>query len=153
MKKLLFSLLFLTQTAFASMNLSDLVLQDLNKNPHPLSQYQGQNLYIKAWASWCPICLATLPDADELTAEKNKNFKVITVVSPSIRGEKEKEDFIRWYKGLEYKNVIVLLDESGELIKRSRVRGYPSSIMVDKNLDIQKTIPGHLDQDKIKAYF
>jgi len=50
---------------------------------------------------------------------------------------------------LDYKNIIVLLDESGEVIKRGKVRGYPSSLVLDANFTLQKTLPGHLGTAQI----
>ena len=29
-----------------------------------LSDYKGKKVYIKVWASWCPTCLAGLPEVD-----------------------------------------------------------------------------------------
>ena len=102
------------------------------------------------WASWCPICLAGLAEINELSADQSKNFDIITIVSPGAKGEKETQDFIEWYKGLDYKNIIVLLDEKGETLKRAKVRGYPSSVLLDTDLNIQKTVPGHLGTAQIK---
>ena len=100
-----------------------------------------------------PICLAGLAEINELSADQSKNFDVITVVSPGAKGEKETQDFIEWYKGLDYKNIIVLLDEKGETIKRGKVRGYPSSLVLDANFTLQKTLPGHLGTAQIKQLF
>ncbi|HBO38091.1 MAG TPA: hypothetical protein DD638_05460 [Pasteurellaceae bacterium] len=156
MKKLFGLLLMLLSfTGFANANttLNNIQLKDINNNTVTLEQYKGKNLYVKMWASWCPICLSGMPEINELSAEQNKNFNVITIVSPGHRGEKSKEAFIEWYKGLEYKNIIVLLDENGEVIKKARVRGYPSNLILDAELNLKKTIPGHLSSEQIKQMF
>ena len=108
------------------------------------------NVYIKMWAYWCPICLAGLAEIDELSADPNKGFEVITIVSPDQKGEKSSEKFIEWYKGLEYKNIVVLLDEKGEVLKRTNVRGYPSSVFLNSELNIKKVVAGHLNSEQIK---
>ena len=128
-------------------SLKDIQFKDLNNNVVTLDQVttKGKPVYVKTWASWCPI--------NELSADQNKNFDVITIVSPGTKGEKETQDFIEWYKGLDYKNIIVLLDENGEVIKRGKVRGYPSSLVLDTNFTLQKTLPGHLDTAQIKQLF
>ena len=133
-------------------SLKDIQFKDLNNNVVTLDQVttKGKPVYVKTWASWCPICLAGLAEINELSADQNKKFDVITIVSPGSKGEKETQDFIEWYKGLDYKNIIVLLDESGEVIKRGKVRGYPSSLVLDANFTLQKTLPGHLGTAQIK---
>ncbi|MBR0573423.1 MULTISPECIES: redoxin family protein [Pasteurellaceae] len=140
-------------TANAQISLADIPLKDLNNQSISLNQYKGKDVYVKVWASWCPFCLAGLADIDKLSAEKGKNFEVITLVSPTHRGEKPTEKFIQWYKGLEYKNITVLLDEKGEIIKRARIRGYPSSIILDKDLNIKKSQAGHLTNEQIEQFF
>ena len=135
--------------------LKDIQFKDLNNNVVTLDQVTTKDkpVYVKTWASWCPICLAGLAEINELSADQSKNFDVITIVSPGAKGEKETQDFIEWYKGLDYKNIIVLLDEKGETIKRGKIRGYPSSLVLDANFTLQKTLPGHLGTAQIKQLF
>lgn len=153
MKKLLsIFLMALSLNAFAQTNLADVQLKDLNNHPVTLSQYKGKPVYVKMWASWCPICLAGLAEIDDLSAEKDRGFEVITIVSPSHKGEKSPADFIEWYKGLEYKNITVLLDEKGEIIDKARVRGYPFNLFLDSDLNLKKTVPGHLGAEQIKVF-
>jgi len=126
-------------------------LKDINNKPVSLNKYKGKKIYIKMWASWCPICLSGLSEINSLSADKSKNFTVITIASPGQKGEKPTAKFIQWYKGLNYKNITVLLDEKGEVLKRAKVLGYPSNIVLDGNLNIVKTLPGHLTATQIKG--
>ena len=155
MKKIIALLLMafsLNSVAEGENSLKDIQFKDLNNKMVTLEQVstKGKPVYVKTWASWCPICLAGLAEINELSADQSKNFDVITIVSPGAKGEKETQDFIEWYKGLDYKNIIVLLDEKGETLKRAKVRGYPSSVLLDADLNIQKTVPGHLGTAQIK---
>ena len=153
MKKIIgLILMFFGFSAFAeeNKNLSGIPLKDINGNMVTLEKYKGKNVYVKMWASWCPICLAGLAEIDDLSADQNKDFEVISIVSPNQKGEKPTENFIEWYKGLEYKNIVVLLDEQGEILKRAKVRGYPSNVFLDTELNVKKTVPGHLNTEQIK---
>ena len=40
----------------------DFEMMDLNGNTVKLSDFAGEKVYIKYWASWCPICLGGLED-------------------------------------------------------------------------------------------
>ena len=151
MKKLLSILLMaFSLNAFAQTNLADVQLKDLSNQPVSLAQYKGKPVYIKMWASWCPICLAGLAEIDDLSAEKNLDFNVITIASPGQKNEQNGPKFINWYKGLDYKNITVLLDENGEIIKRANVLGYPFNLLLDKDLNLIKAQPGYLNSDQIK---
>lgn len=143
-------MMFFSINLFATENsLTNIQLKDLNQNLVNLDQYKGKNVYIKMWASWCPICLSGLHEIDELSANENQDFTVIIIVSPGQKGEKNTKEFIEWYNGLEYKNIIVLLDEQGDVIKKAKVRGYPFNLFLDSNLELKKSIPGHLTPQQI----
>lgn len=138
-------------TAFGNITLQGVQLKDINNKPVSLDKYKGKKVYIKVWASWCPICLSGLNEINSLSADKNKNFTVITIVSPGLKGEKPTDKFIQWYKGLNYKNITVLLDEKGTIIKRARVQGYPTNLILDTNLNIISTSQGHMNAGQIKG--
>ena len=138
-------------TTFGNITLQGVQLKDINNKPVSLDKYKGKKVYIKVWASWCPICLSGLNEINSLSADKNKNFTVITIVSPGLKGEKPTDKFIQWYKGLNYKNITVLLDEKGTVIKRAKILGYPSNIILDSNLNIISTSQGHMNAAQIKG--
>ena len=138
-------------TAFGNITLQGVQLKDINNKPVSLDKYKGKKVYIKVWASWCPICLSGLNEINSLSGDKNKNFTVITIVSPGLKGEKPTDKFIQWYKGLNYKNITVLLDEKGTVIKKARISGYPTNLILDTNLNIISTSQGHMNAGQIKG--
>ena len=138
-------------TAFGNITLQGVQLKDINNKPVSLDKYKGKKVYIKVWASWCPICLSGLNEINSLSADKNKNFTVITIVSPGLKGEKPTDKFIQWYKGLNYKNITVLLDEKGTVIKKAKISGYPTNLILDSNLNIISTSQGHMNAGQIKG--
>ena len=127
-------------------------LMDLAGNAVSLESLKGEPVYLKFWASWCSICLAGLEELNTL-AGMETDFKVITIVSPDFNGEKSSEEFIKWFSGLEYKNITVLLDTKGEIVKEYGVRGYPTSVYIDAQGGLVKQLPGHADNETIKAAF
>jgi len=106
-------------------------------------------VYIKFWASWCSICLAGLDEINTLYVH-NKDFMLITIVSPNFREEKNSEDFKKWFSGLEYKNMTVLLDEDGIVSSKYGVRGYPTSVIIGSDGTLVKTTLGHNSNSQIK---
>ena len=154
LKKLFLGIMMLLIGAVAfgaEIDLSKVTLKDVNGMSYSFGK-DGKPTYVKFWASWCPICLSGLEDIDNLSKEK-KDFEVVTVVSPGLVGEKKTEDFKKWYKSLEYKNIKVLLDEKGELSKILNVRVYPTSVVVNKAGKAEKVLPGHLEKAEIKKLF
>lgn len=123
-------------------------LNDINGNVVKLEQFKGKKVYLKMWASWCSICLASLEETDELA--KNDDFVVLSMVAPSIRGEQDQESFVKWFKTLEYNNLSVLLDEGGKVMEQLGVFAYPSYAFFDEDGKLTKSGPGHLSAEKIE---
>ena len=124
-------------------------LEDLSGTKHSLNEWKGKKVYLKFWASWCSICLAGLDELDELSGNPDKDFEVISVVSPGLNGEKDKEQFRKWFEKLGYQNMKVLLDEKGELVRRYGVRAYPSSAFIGSDGSMKPIVPGHKSKEDI----
>ena len=75
-----------SQTATKGQEVADFELTGVDGNTYRLSDYKGKKVYLKFWASWCSICLASLPDTDEIAKDAGDDYVVLTVVSP---GHKE----------------------------------------------------------------
>lgn len=122
-------------------------LKDVNGDMVSLADFEGEKVYVKYWASWCSICLAGIDDVDTLS--NNEDFKVITIVSPGFKGEKETEDFIKWWPSLNTENIVVLLDENGEYAQEYGVRGYPTSAYIGSDGVLVQVAPGHSSNENI----
>ncbi len=126
-------------------------LLDLNEQKVMLSDLQGKKVYIKFWATWCPICLGGLEDVQALALEDH-DFEFVTIVTPNANGEKDTDAFIDWFQGLGMDQLPVLLDENGNLAEALNVRGFPTSAFFDAGGNLIKVQPGHLDKDAITSF-
>ena len=115
-----------------------------------LSDYKGKKVYIKVWASWCPTCLAGLPEVDSFAANHSDDTVVLSVVAPGVNREKKAEDFKEWFSGLEYKNLPVLMAEKPDFFKQVGVIGYPTSVFINANGELVQAHPGHLANEDIQ---
>ena len=138
-----------SQVAKKGEEVPDFELTGVDGKTYRLSDYKGKKVYLKFWASWCSICLASLPDTDELAKEAGDDYVVLTVVSPGQKGEQAEEAFKKWYQGLDYKNLPVLLDPSGKLLASYGVRSYPTQAFIDKEGKLVKIQPGFMDKETI----
>ena len=103
---------------------------DVDGNVHKLSDYEGRPVYLEVWGTWCSICMESLDEMNEFAGQE-KEYQVLSVVFPGHAGEKNKEDFISWYKETGYDNLIVLLDSDIQIAKDFGINGFPSNIFFD----------------------
>lgn len=128
---------------------SDITFKTLDGKEVSLADYKGKKIYVKFWASWCPICLAGLADITQLADMPPKDAVVLTVVAPGVNREKNVEDFKEWFSGLEYKTLPVLIDNDGQFLKKLGIVGYPSSAFIDANGKVVRVQPGHVTNEDI----
>ncbi|MGY3796726.1 redoxin family protein [Granulicatella adiacens] len=128
---------------------SDYTFKTLDGKDVSLADYKGKKIYLKFWASWCPICLAGLADINQLADTPPKDAVVLTVVAPGVNREKKLDDFKEWFSGLEYKTLPVLVDNNGQFLKKLGVVGYPSSAFIDANGKVVRVQPGHVTNEDI----
>ncbi len=126
----------------------ELTFTDFDGKTITSADLKGQKVYLKYWASWCSICLAGLEEVDELFAS-DPDFTLYTVVTPAANGEQSKEDFIEWFEGLDYDNIVVLFDEKGMTGKDLNIRAFPTSVYIGSDGVLIEALPGHKSNDQI----
>lgn len=129
--------------------MNDYTFKTLDGKDVSLADYKGKKIYLKFWASWCPICLAGLADINQLADTPPKDAVVLTVVAPGVNREKYLDDFKEWFSGLEYKTLPVLVDNNGQFLKKLGIVGYPSSAFIDANGKVVRVQPGHVTNEDI----
>lgn len=125
--------------------------QDYDGNSIKLEDLKGDKVYLKFWASWCPICNDGLPELDELFT-KDKDYIVYSVVTPNANGEKSIDDFKKWFKQDEYPNVVVLFDENGKFSRNLGVLSVPTSVYIGSDGVLIKSAPGHSNNEDIETF-
>ena len=59
----------------------NLLLEDLEGNTQTLLDWKGKPIFLNFWATWCPPCIAEMPDINKLYQLVNKevHFAIISV--------------------------------------------------------------------------
>lgn len=98
----------------------------------------SQPTLIKLWASWCPLCLSELAQTEAWVIDPDfANANLVTLASPGQLGEMPLNEFKDWYAGLDYPDLPVQLDPTGDLVKSFGVQVYPSWVVLDANGKLQ----------------
>ena len=138
----------------SSLNLAQQVesLPDVHAQPASAGFDSAKPTLVKLWSSWCPLCLSELGQTQDWVSDIDFAVaNILTVASQGILGEQPLDAFKDWYSGLDYPQLPVRLDSSGELIKRLGVKVYPSWALIDQQGQLARVVKGSLNKSQALA--
>lgn len=93
-----------------------------------LAQHKGKVVYLDFWASWCGPCRKSFPWMNDMQAKYKEQGLV--VISINVDNEKElATEFLSENPA----NFSVVYDPKGIIARQYKVRGMPSSYLINKN--------------------
>ena len=122
-------------------------LTDSEGSEIALSDLRGSAVLVNFWATWCEPCRLEMPLFQERYERlKDKGFTVLAVNADEPLNTVEE---FQQEMGLTFP---VLLDVDGQLQRQFRVRGFPTSILIDQEGVIQAVHIGVLHEDQLDEY-
>ncbi len=124
----------------------DFETQDLAGNRFSLRDQRGKVVVLNFWATWCVPCREEMPLFQEWHARYSPDLAILAVnfdEPPDLV-----KDFIREL-GVTFP---VLLDPGAEIQYLSRVRGYPTSLFVDRDGIIHTIHIGAVTDAQLEGY-
>ena len=115
----------------------------LHKNPLQVSQVKFKDFHLKDiqinkndgkikilnfWATWCAPCKKEMPSLDEFQVRNND-----ILVFPINVDKPNKEKTNKFFKDLNIKNLQIYFDDELQLVKKFKLRGVPTTILINKN--------------------
>ena len=118
----------------------ELKFKDFNLQDVDLTNKKGNIMIINFWASWCVPCRREMPSLERLT-QQYPEIKVY-----AINMEKPNKlvasDF---FKSIGVASLDIYFDPDFKLVKEFKMRGLPTSILIDKNGKEFGRIIGEID--------
>lgn len=124
----------------------DFELKNLSGNTIHLSDLRGRPVIINFWATWCVPCRQEMPLIESKYEKYAKEFEVLAV------NFNEPEADVQAYVndlGLTFN---VLLDPGGNIQKLYRIRGYPTTYIIDADGNIRAEHIGALSESQLDSY-
>ena len=113
---------------------------------------KGQPSLVKFWASWCPLCLATLEETRDWRMDPDfAGVNIISLASPGYLNEQSPKEFRQWYRGVNFDNLPVIVNDGGELTRAIGISAYPSWGLIDAEGRLQRVIKGHITKEQALA--
>ena len=126
--------------------ISPLLFEDFLGNEISLKDYQGKLVIINFWATWCAPCKKQMPSLDNLNKDSNfKNLKVFPVNVGQDNALKTKN----FFNDLNIQNLEIFFDPNLNLVNEFKLRGVPTTILINKKGQEFARIIGEVNfQDK-----
>ena len=108
--------------------IKELKFKDFNLQDVDLTNKKGNIMIINFWASWCLPCKREMPSLAKL-AQKYPDIKVYAI-------NMEKPNKLRagdFFKSLGITSLDIYFDPDFKLVKTFKMRGMPTSILINKN--------------------
>ena len=123
------------RTKIKELKFKDSDLQDVD-----LTNKKGNIMIINFWATWCAPCKREMPSLEKLTNQ----FPQIKVYA--INMEKPNKIKVRdFFRSINVASLETYYDPEFKLVKQFKMRGLPTSILIDKNGDEFGRVIGEVD--------
>ncbi len=124
----------------------DFSLPDLKGQVHSLSDFKGKVVVLNFWASWCPECLAEMPELERFQREY-KDKGVVLIGINIDRSEEKAREMVK-KTGISFLN---LIDKQGDVfIDRYAIFGLPATVVIGPDMSIVKRIIGRTSYERLK---
>ena len=143
--KTIFSLLlvFTLGAAAAAEKAPDFKLPQMDGSSLTLSELRGNVVYVDFWATWCPPCRESFPWMESM--QQRYQDLGLQVVAISLDQKRDLiENFLKSHKA----SFTILHDGDGGSAEAFKVKGMPSSYLVDRKGNIRLRHAGFNDGDK-----
>ncbi len=120
--------------------IKELRFKDLNLQEVDLTNKKGNIMILNFWATWCAPCRREMPSLEKLT-HLHPKIKVYAI-NMEKPNKLKAQDFFKFIGVL---SLDIYFDPELKLVKQFRMRGLPTSILIDKDGKEFGRIVGEID--------
>ena len=117
---------------FTNLNGEKLSLIDYSENPK----------IINFWATWCAPCRKEMPSLNKL--KMLNDFIDVDIIPINIGGD-TKEKSVKFFKDININNLNIFSGSGEEFSEKFKIRGLPTTVLIDKNGYEFARIVGYID--------
>jgi len=126
--------------------ISSVIFEDFSGNEINIENYLGKLIIINFWATWCAPCKKEMPSLDSFYKDNSfKNLQVFAVNMEQPNTLKTK----KFFSDLNIQKLEIFFDRNLNFVKEFKLRGVPTTILINKKGEEFARIIGEIDfQDK-----
>ena len=123
-------------------------IYDEQGNALHLSDFAGKGIVINVWTTWCGYCKEEMPYFDKLYQENKDNVHFL-MVNVLDGGTESVENGIAYRDGQGY-SFPIYFDKEFNLIYSYQLTGYPNTIFIDKDGNLEDIHYGLITEEQLK---
>ena len=120
----------------------DLTFFNSKKEQINLNDFKGKLILLNFWATWCAPCKKEMPSLDKL--KTLNEFKNINIIPINIGGDSYKKSK-QFFDEIKIKNLDIFTGSGPEFSQLFKLRGLPTTILIDRNGFEVGRIVGYID--------
>ncbi len=127
---------------------------DLQELQELLAPTKGNVLVINFWATWCPPCVAEIPELASFYNDYQENLSFLAL---SLDDPDEIDKAVRKFvqeKQVPFPVYVLMkrdLDAISEIVKQELAGALPTTLVYDKNGNVQKIFEGAITREELEA--
>jgi thiol-disulfide isomerase/thioredoxin len=126
----------------------DFVLQDVEGAEYRLSDFRGKWVLVNYWATWCPPCIAEMPELEAFhQMHKDRDAVVVGVNMESID-----PDLLRSFVRDLPISYPVLMGEPATRTELGKIPGLPTSYLVSPAGEVVARQVGMVNREMLEKY-
>tara|TARA_B100000427_G_C15331011_1_gene516885 strand:+ start:190 stop:720 length:531 start_codon:yes stop_codon:yes gene_type:complete len=107
-----------------------------------INNYIKNTIIINFWATWCAPCRKEMPSLDKL--KSLNEFKKVKIIPINIGGDSN-ENSKNFFTDLKINNLEVFTGSGQIFSEKFKIRGLPTTVLIDKNGYEFARIVGYID--------
>ena len=127
--------------------ISSLIFEDFSGSKINLNNYRGKLVVINFWATWCAPCKKEMPSLDKLS--KTSQFCNLEVLAVNME-KPNKLKTKNFFENLDIQNLKIFFDQNLNFVKEFKLRGVPTTILINKEGAEFARIIGEVDFENKK---
>ena len=108
--------------------INELKFKDFNLDDVDLTDKKGNIMILNFWAAWCVPCRREMPSLEKL-AQNYPSIKIYPINMEKPRKLRARD----FYNSIGVTGLDIYFDPEFKLVKQFKVRGMPTSILINKN--------------------
>jgi cytochrome c biogenesis protein CcmG/thiol:disulfide interchange protein DsbE len=124
----------------------DIAMTDFDGETFQLADYEGKPLVVNFWASWCPNCVAEMPDFERVHRATAGEIEFLGINQSDARAPALQ---LARETGVTYR---LAADPQGEIFQSFGGVGMPTTVFIDSAGNVVDVVVGQLSKDTLTEH-